>query len=326
MSLEPGAPVKISIVIPLCDRRNVGWRALESAVSQDFPRDKYEVVAVTGVGNAGEKDAEEVSALTARCDIVVHTDLEIDDVASEIRLYQAGYQQSTGDVLFFVEGHTVLEKQCCTVIDAYFRLHPASAIAWAPRFNYGESPLGSLISRHNMQHELRAIENGVFSFGASNVIKRSLLERLGGLDQRFLRFSETAVFHRLVQEEIEIGRIPEPLATHYNDMSVSHWRKLVMSMGEAKCNYYNTLLAGGGDVRAQVRHGLYLQANRVWSARLLYPVFRMAGALFLGLALGTWRIGHGLAYRFYVLGLGFTDLSGFCRARIQAAKANAQGA
>jgi len=317
--------VKISIVIPLCDRRNVGWRALESALGQDFPRDKYEVVAVTGVENAAEKDAEEVSALTARCDVVVHTDVEIDDVASEIRLYQAGYQRSTGDVLFFVEGHTVLEKRCCAIIDAYFRLHPESAIAWAPRLNYGESPLGSLISTHNMQHELRAIESGVFSFGATNVIKRSLLERLGGLDQRFLRFSETAVFHRLLREEIEIGKIAEPLATHYNDMSVSHWRELVMSTGEAKYNYYNALLDRGGDVRAQVRHGVYLQANRGWIARLLYPVFRMAGTLFLGLALGTWRIGHTLAYRFYVLGLGFTDLSGFCRARIQAAKTGARG-
>jgi hypothetical protein len=316
--------VKISIVIPLCDRRNVGWRALESAVSQDYPRDKYEVVAVTGVGSAAERDAEGLIALTARCNVVVHTDLQIDDVASEIRLYQAGYQRSTGDVLFFVEGHTVLEKRCCAVIDAYFCLHPESAIAWAPRLNHGESPLGSLISIHNRRHELRAIENGVFSLGATNVIRRSLFERLGGLDAHFLRFSETAVFHRLLQEDIEIGRIPAPLATHYNDMSVSQWRKLVMSTGEAKCHYYNALLSRGEDVRAQVRHGIYLRANRAWSARVLYPAFRMAGTLFLGLALGTWRIGHALAYRFYVLGLGFTDLSGFCRARIRAAKQSAR--
>lgn len=297
---------------------------MESAVSQDFPRDRYEVVAVTGVGNAA--DAEDAAALTARCDIVVHTDLKIDDVASEIRLYQAGYQRTTGDVLFFVEGHTVLEKGCCTLIETYFRGHPESDIAWAPRLNYGESPLGSLISTHNLHHELRAIENGVFSFGATNVIRRSLLERLGGFDPRFLRFSETAVFHRIVQEDIEIGRIPEPLATHYNDMSVRQWRQLVMSTGEAKCNYYNALLARGGDIRGQIRHRIYLQANRVWSARLLYPAFRMAGTLFLGLALGTWRIASALAYRLYVLGLGFTDLSGFCRARIRAAKTGPRGA
>lgn len=318
--------MKISIVIPLCDRRNVGWRALESAVSQDFPRDKYEVVAVTGVGNAADQDTEIVSALTTRCDIVVHTNMTIDDVASEICLYQAGYERSTGDLIFFVEGHTVLQKRCCAVIDEYFRTHPECAIAWAPRLNYGESPLGSLISRHNLQHELRAIEHGVFSFGATNVITRGLLERLGGFDPRFLRFSETAMFHRIVRKDIEIGRIPEPLATHYNDMPVRHWRRLVMGTGEAKWNYYNALLAGGEDIRGRVRHRMYLQANHAWSARLFYPAFRMAGALFLGLALGTSRIANSLAYRLYVLGLGFTDLSGFCRARIRAAKAGAHGA
>jgi hypothetical protein len=278
-----------------------------------------------GRGNAAERDAEGVGGLTARCNIVVRTNVEIDDVASEIRLYQAGYERATGDVLFFVEGHTVLEKRCCTAIDAYFRLHPESAIAWAPRLNYGESPLGALISKHNLRHELRAAEKGAFTFGATSVIKRSLLEHLGGFDPRFLRLSETAVFHRVLQEQIEIGRIREPLATHYNDMPVSQWRKLVMSAGEAKCNYYNELLARGEDIQARVRHGVYLQANRAWSAHLLYPVFRTAGTLFLGLALGAWRFSSALAYHLYVLGLGFTDLSGFCRARIQAARTSIRG-
>ena len=134
------------------------------------------------------------------------------------------------------------------------------------------------------------------------------------------------MFHRIAREDIEIGRIPEPLATHYNDMPVRQWRKLVMGTGEAKWNYYNALLARGEDIQGRVRHRMHLQANHAWNARLFYPAFRMAGALFLGLALGTSRIGHALAYRLYVLGLGFTDLSGFCRARIRAAKAGAHGA
>ncbi len=208
-------------------------------------------------------------------------------MANEINLYQAGYQRATGEVLFFVEGHTVLESRCCMVIDAYFRSHPGSEIAWAPCLNYGESPLGALVAKHNLRHQLRATTKGAFTFGATSVIKRSLLERLGGLDPRFLRLSETAMFHRVLQEKIEVGRIRVPLATHYNDMSVDQWRKLAMSAGEAKCNYYNDLLARGEDIRGKVRHGVYLQANRAWRARLLYPLCRTAGALFLGLALGS---------------------------------------
>ena len=309
--------MKISIIVPVFDQRNAGWMALESAVNQDFPRDSFEVIAVTGSRGAAEVAAAGAGALIARCNHVVYTNLDTEDVANEVRLYQAGYEQSTGEVLFFIEGHTVLERRCCGVIDAYFRMHPESAIAWAPRLNQGETPLGALISRHNLRHERRATEKGVFSFGATSVIKRSLLERLGGFDGRFLRFSETALFHSMLRAGIEIGRIGEPLATHYNDMSVSQWRKLVMSAGEAKCSYYNTLLARGQDIRAEVRHRVYLAANRAWCARLLYPLFRAVGALFLGLALGAWRIGKVPAYSLYVLGLGCTDLSGFCRARIR---------
>jgi hypothetical protein len=312
--------MKISIILPLFDRRNAGWGSLESAISQEFPRTGYEVIAVTGRGQGADIDGDAVAALISRCDTVVRTEVDTEDVSSEIQLYQAGYERATGDVLLFMEGHTVLEKNCCAVIDAYFGRHPESVIAWAPRINHGESRLGALITMHNLRHERRAVEKGVFSLGANSVIKRSLFDRLGGFDARYMRFSETAVLHRALKEQVEIGRIGEPLATHYNDMPVGWWRELVMKTGEAKFSYYNSLHARGEDVRTQVRHRVYLHANHVWSARLLYPLCRVAGALFLGLALGTLRISKAIASHLYVLGVGFTDLSGFCRARIRAAK------
>jgi len=93
-----------------------------------------------------------------------------------------------------------------------------------------------------------------------------------------------------------------------------------MSAGAGKWRYYNARVARGEDLRTVVRHRVYVQANRAWRARLLYPIFRVAGAMFLVLALGTWRVGRSLAYRLYVVGLGCTDLSGFCRAGIEAGR------
>ncbi len=314
------------MILPLFDRRNAGWKSLESAVGQAYPRDQYEVVAVAGRGIDGGMDDPAVTALLARCDTVVRTDFDTDDVANEIQLFRAGYERSTGDVLFFMEGHTVLANNCCATIAAHFQLHPGTEIAWAPRINRGESPLGSLISLHNLRHERRADTNGVFSLGATNVITRSLFERLGGFDARHLRFSETALFHRALDEGIAIGRFHEPLATHYNDMSVALWRQLVMTAGAAKFSYYNTLLSNGQDIRARVRHKVYLFANRLWTARLLFPLFRMAGRVFLILATQVSRFSMALAYRLYVFALGFTDLSGYCLARIRAAQSAMSGA
>ncbi len=309
--------MKISIILPLFDRRNAGWRALESAVSQQYPREQYEVVAVAGRELATGADAPAVAALLARCDAVVHTDADTRNVANEIHLYRAGYAHCTGDVLFFIEGHTVLEKRCCASIARYFEQNADAALAWAPRINHGESRLGELVSMHNLRHERRAEARGVFSLGANSVITRRLFERLGGFDPHYLRFSETALYHRALDEGVAIGRIREPLATHFNDMPASHWRQLVTAAGEAKFGYYSTLIARGEDVRTRVRHWAYLFANRRSRARLLYPLFRVAGDAFLALATGTSRISRALAYRFYVLALGYTDLSGFCRAHLR---------
>lgn len=309
--------MKISIILPLFDRRNAGWRALESALHQQCPRELYEVVAVTGRGPEPDAGDPTVATLLARCDVLVRADVDLGDVANEIHLYQAGYERSTGDVLFFIEGHTVLDERCCANIAAHFDRHPATALAWAPRLNHGESRLGKLISMHNLHHERRAAANGVFTLGAGSVITRRLFEALGGFDLRYLRFSETALYHRALDSGVAIDRIAAPLATHYNDMSVALWRQLAIGAGVAKFRYYSALLAGGGDARPRVRHRVYLLANRTSRARFFYPVFRLSGSLSLALATRSLRFSSALAYRLYVLALGFTDLSGFCRARIR---------
>ena len=253
---------------------------------------------MTGRGpepNAGDPT---VAALLARCDVLVRADVDPGDVANEIHLYQAGYERSTGDVLFFIEGHTVLDERCCATIAAHFDRHPATALTWAPRLNHGESRLGKLISMHNLHHERRAAANDVFTLGAGSVITRRLFEALGGFDLRYLRFSETALYHRALDSGVAIDRIAAPLATHYNDMSVALWRQLAIGAGVAKFRDYSALLAGGGDARrARAAPGLTCSANRTSRARFFYPVFRLCGSLSLALATRSLRFSSALAYR-----------------------------
>ena len=307
-------PMKISIILPLFDRRTTGWRSLESAVDQSFPRDRYEVVAVTGSDLERAADDPVVGPLLARCDAVVRTDLDTSVVANELAFYQAGYQRASGDLLLFMEGHTVLATNCCALIDDYFHGHPMMAMAWAPRINHGETPLGRLVSLHNLRHERRAIAQGMFSLGANSVIRRDVFARLGAFDPRYRRFGETAILQRAQAEGIAIGRIDLPLATHCNDMHVDLWRDLVTQMGHAKFGYYSALRASGENLRAHVRHPVYLAAGHPWSARVFHPLFRAAGAVFLHLATRSLRVSESFASALYVLAVGFVDLSGYCSA------------
>jgi hypothetical protein len=304
----------VSIVLPIFDRRNAGWRALESALTQDAGRDACEVVVVVGRDGASFDADPHARDLLSRCDRVVRTDLDTGDVAHEAALYAAGVAAARGDWVLFIEGHTALERDCCRTIDAYLRAHPGATLAWAPRFNRDATPLGRLVTLHNLRHERRAEATGTFSLGANSIIRRDVLARLGGFEPRYQRFAETAILHRARAAGHAIGRIDRPLATHFNDMDVAHWRALVMQMGEAKRAYYAMLRDGGEDLRRHVRHPAYLVALAPARARALQPLFRLAGAAMLHLALAARVASERVASAIYVAAVGCTDLAGYCRA------------
>ncbi len=317
--------MKISIILPLFDRRTAGWQSLESAVGQAFPRERYEVIAVLGSDLASATGDGELRDLLARCDRVERTALDTADVANEVALYAAGAAHARGDVLLFMEGHTALAPNCCALIAAHWHRRPATQMAWAPRINHGDTPLGRLVSLHNLRHERRAAAHGTFSLGANSIVRRDLFERLGGFDPRFQRFGETAILQRARAAGIAIDRIGEPLATHFNDMGVDLWRDLVMQMGDGKSSYYDALRADGTDLHRHVRHPAYLVAARPWCARVLYPLFRTSGPRLLALAMRIVPRHESLGSLLYVAAVGATDLSGYCRARIRARRRRDRG-
>jgi hypothetical protein len=172
---------------------------------------------------------------------------------------------------------------------------------------------------HNDRHQRRALAAGVFSLGANSVIRRSVLNALGGLDARYLRFSETALFHRALHHAAVISQIRAPLATHYNDMTKELWLQLAQDSGAGRYAYYHDVLAQGQDGGTRIRHPVYLHARRAWVAALFAPVLRTSGAILLHIATHTLRFERGIAYRCYVLALGCTDLAGYSWACAQQA-------
>jgi hypothetical protein len=317
--------LKISLIIPLHDARRAGWQPLESALRQKSELRDVEVIAVMGRTADGEPSPEaDVLALLRRCDAVVHVDADPCRADAEIPLLLAGYGKATGDVLFFMEGHTVLEPDACATIAAYFRDHPQTQIAWAPRHQYGRTPLGALIGIHSKHHESLAAERGGFWLGANSVITRDLFEQLGRLDAAYLRFAERVLCERVQRAGIPIGRLPKALATHHDDISTTQLVAIGAAAGEAKFRYYNVPVSGPAsrpdDGPVRVRHGIYHGANRAAIALLLLPLSRILAQCLLRASVRVLGIRNGLAYRLFVLGFGFADLSGFCAARLRSTR------
>ena len=309
--------MKISLILPLYDRRNAGWQPLRSALAQTLPREEYEVVVVVGRTQGGEAVTDpDGEALLRQCDAVVRVDADTSLPEQEIPLLMAGYADSTGDLLFFMEGHTELAPNSCATIAAHFRDNPQARIAWAPRIHRHTSPLGFLIGMHSKRHERRAHGRGGFWLGANSVITREYFERLGGLDAAYMRFCEHVLSERILREHLPIARIPVPLAIHYDDMPLAQLIGVAIAAGEAKYRYYNAPVAGADAVR--VRHPIYLAARHPAFALALYPLACLFREVLLRAAIAWVRTARDPAYRLYVLGFGFADISGYCKACLRA--------
>jgi len=95
--------MKISLILPLFDRRTAGWSPLETALAQTLPRDQYEIVVVIGNAIGGEAEVDAYAdTLLRRCDVVVRIAADPSLAENEIPFLMAGYARSTGDLLFFM--------------------------------------------------------------------------------------------------------------------------------------------------------------------------------------------------------------------------------
>ena len=313
--------MKISLILPLFDRRTAGWSPLETALAQTLPRDQYEIVVVTGNAIGGEAEVDAYAdTLLRRCDVVVRIAADPSLAKNEIPFLMAGYARSTGDLLFFMEGHTELDAACCATIAAHFRDNPQSRIAWAPRIHRHASRLGLLIGMHSKVHEKRAWKLGGFWLGANSVITRKYFEHLGRLDACYMRFGERVLAERVQRENVPIAKLALPLSVHHDDMPLSQLIGVAAAAGEAKYRYYHAPASGAAPIR--VRHPIYLAANRAALALALYPLTWVLREGLLRSAIALVGTARNTAYRLYVLGFGFADLSGYCRARIRALRAH----
>jgi hypothetical protein len=306
-----------SIVAPLFDLRDAGHRALESAVGQTFARDAYEVIAVFDAQARGLPEA-----LLARCDRAIPVAIDADDVTSEIALYDAGARAARGDYLFFIEGHTVLVPDALRMLAEEIERAGRADIVCGRRIDHAQTPLGALIGGNNARHALRTGCTGQFTLGANCAIARARFEALGGFDPRYLRFNETVLHRRAVAAGAVVAVFDRVLCTHHNDAPLRWLVRLLLATGRAKSRYYRTLVAG-----ARVRHPIYRWlGSRAGAAAAAIPL-RLAGPMLIATAMLLARRAPTLAGGLYLLGVGCTDVAGFCsdRALAHARPAGAAG-
>jgi hypothetical protein len=254
--------------------------------------------------------------LLAQCDRVVESNADFGVVESEIALFAAGSRAASGDWLFFTEGHTVLEPDALAALAHHLEREPGCAIVCGRRRNHARTRLGHLVGGNNDVHEARAQRHGSFTLGANSPIRRDAFAALGGLDARFARFGETVLYERALAARMRIDAIDAVLCTHHNDLGLRWMLRLLVATGRAKARHYAEV--GRGSKRPRMRHPVYRWLRAPAAAVVAAWPLRLAGPALILAAMALVRRWPGFAQTVYRVGVGCTDVSGYCGERASA--------
>jgi glycosyltransferase involved in cell wall biosynthesis len=218
--------VRISIVIPTANRREPVLRAVETSLQQDFPASDYEIIVV--IDGADEGTALALRNLDAGHRLGV-VELETNRGPSAAR--NAGWRAASGALIIFLD-----DDMLCTpgLVRAHVSAHLEvagkrdiagfGAIYNAPErhrtlaaetFRLG---LGAVYLRHRDQPSAAWPEN-VWSF-ANTSVSRSVLERVGGFDERFRKREDSELGARLLNIGVRQQFVPDAVAYQGSEKNV----------------------------------------------------------------------------------------------------------
>jgi hypothetical protein len=309
--------MKISIILPLNDRQGIGWRSLESALAQDAPRASYEVIAVVGGRSEQEvKNDPAARALLERCDAVVRFHEDLDVVENRMGPCEAGVRASSGEILYFAEGHTILQPQCCQLIAAHFSANPLSQIVTGQYYDIPLNEVSRLINLFKERIKRRGRETlRMISFGGQTAIRRHLFETFYRVSSRSGMFAEIDISIFIERSRIEVGKIGKPLCDHFSDRTMDWFIGWLLTTGRTHFEHFNAS-STYATTMSRWKRAIFSCANRGWCAVMLFPLSYAPGVLLLRAAPALLRLSEPLALHFYSLGYRLIVVAGFCKARM----------
>ena len=309
--------MKVSIVLPLCSRQRTGWRSIESALDQDIDRGDYEIVLVLG-GQSGQeaKNDPDARRFISRCETVVELGGDPERFWNRAYAYIAGSEKARGDILFFAEGHTVLEPDCVRRIIRCFEGRKNLLAAYSvPRLG-SVSKIGRVVDSVSIPN-FRARENdGYFAFGGQSAINRDLFLTIGNQVGMMELYAENGVGAELRKRNIPIEVITSPLSLHTNDENMEWWLALIAYLGKLNFDHFSSHHARDIGITG-LKRWILARAKQRPFARFLYVVSKLVGPMLIRCSLVAYRYSRGASAGIFRLGAHITHLKGFCEAALR---------
>ena len=189
----------VSIVIPVRNEREFIADLIASIQTQDYPRDRIEIIVADGMSSDGTGDV--LRALQANDTRIAVVDNPALIVSSGLN---AAVTRSRGDIVIRIDGHTVIAPDFITENIALLEEHPEAWSVGGPIRHTGRTTFGkaaAVAMSHplgvgNALHRYPAYE-GYAEGSAFPAIRKWVFGRIGLFDERLVRNQDDEFNYRI---------------------------------------------------------------------------------------------------------------------------------
>jgi cellulose synthase/poly-beta-1,6-N-acetylglucosamine synthase-like glycosyltransferase len=254
--------VKISVIVPTYNRRNLLERTLNSLFQQDYP--EYEIIVV----NDGSQDGthEYLKSLAAEGKIKYHRHENSGLAATR----KEGLKHALGELIAFTDDDCVVPNDWLSKLAKQLSHTEIGGVGGATRTGNPENIFA--VSTDIMQNYFKQAINKerveVPFFTGNNVAyKRTSLEKVGGPDPRFRMGAEDRdLTFRVAQTGATLVYDPSIVVEHHNDSTFWKFLRHQFDFGKGSYLFY-TVTASLGKLPSRMPLSLYVG--------LLFFPFRM---------------------------------------------------
>jgi GT2 family glycosyltransferase len=270
---------ELSVVVPTYRRHSVLNQAMAALARQTVDLESFEVIVVD---DPVEDDSDRVAAALESHRIPVRHLHRADRGVSAAR--NVGWRAARAPVVLFL-GDDILSSP--TLVAEHLAFHARHAqehvavlghVRWADRLRV--TPFMTWLERGFQSNYGRLDRGGIpswFDFLTTNVsVKRSMLERAGGFDERNFPFlsEDTDLGLRLFGLGLELRYQPAARAEHLHRQTLAQWRTRIREIARSERRMIELYPELEPHFERRLRLALAESPARARAARLLFPLRR----------------------------------------------------
>lgn len=198
--------IRLSVVIPTYKRPDLLARCLAALAGQDLDQAAYEIVVADDAGS--ESTRLQVEAFAAKSGATVRY-IPVTGAHGPAAARNAGWRAATGDVIAFTDDDTIPAPGWAAAGLGAFDRDPGLAAATGRT----EVPLPSRPTDYERNESGLATAEFIT---ANCFVRRSVLDRLGGFDERFrAAWREDSDLHfALLEHGLKVVKVPDAVVVH----------------------------------------------------------------------------------------------------------------